>query len=145
MTHEISRMLNARESRTRRVGVELAGWQRSVTLEGLVQSVLIEDIDESVRRGASEALDRMRDEASSMSLLDQVGLCADHECWNLLEGIISLADPFLLKDRRDPLGFRRALENCPPAVWHWTWERLKTREKAVDDDSRSLRRKNEEV
>lgn len=137
---EVARRLVADDWRTRRVAAYMSSYLGAPLAAELRRTVL-HDTHGNVCTTAICALRRLQQEAEARELIEMLGTAEDGDAWGICTAVVSLADPDVLSDRSDPLGFLEALRSRPYQLGMHIWRELDRRRKKTERDIASLARR----
>lgn len=106
----------------RRVACEFAGWQAHDLLAARLVE-LSEDADPKVSQAAADALERQRQQAMAIELLERLRTGATGRKWSYFVALLESGDPHLLDNPTDPLAIEPILLQLPLGC-----ERMRERE-----------------
>ncbi|HEY3129940.1 MAG TPA: hypothetical protein VGL91_10815 [Acidobacteriota bacterium] len=122
----IRKLLTSQEQIARSVGAELAGWLDD-ELDDLLVKKAHEDLHEEVRKNAASALRARRNRSDVLELMKRFHSANEPQRWRLLEAILQLADPILLRSVDDPIWIAQILRDSSWAFAHYAHDRIENR------------------
>jgi hypothetical protein len=127
--------------KARRSATMVAGYLGSTTYEPELRELLANDSEWNVCTQAQLSLRMMQKESEAARLISSLGELEQTEVWGTIDCILQLADPDILVQPTDPLGFIKFLEATSFVVRKYTSNSLEKRQKKIESDFTSLQGK----
>jgi hypothetical protein len=129
--HELTERLASDQWKTRRVAACITGYLGNV-LQDRLRALVLSDGFAEVSMTAMCALRRQQRESEATSMVATWTTAQGPDAWALAEDIVHLADPALLTNDLDTLGFLAALRRHPFVLRKHVTQALEAREKEIE-------------
>ncbi|MDD1752884.1 MAG: hypothetical protein LUQ38_07340 [Methanotrichaceae archaeon] len=139
---KISEILNSPDQTARIAAVDLIGWQGPTYFDDTLHKLAYYDISDKVREAAIVALKRQRNEREVQQLMASFKTSNDCRKWSLLQSILSIGDPILLKTKSDPIWLANILDDAAKPLVDYCIETLKKRIEEIKKEAGKEDKKN---
>jgi HEAT repeat protein len=135
ISQEVMKLIDSTDYNARVAGAELSGWQGPQFNSEILTKLACDDFNMTVRNASLRAFERQKDEHAVVQLMVNYQSANSSKKWTILEAIIELGDPLLLKTPDDSIGLANILKDESVPLVNYAMDSLERRIKEIKEQA----------